>query len=109
MIDNTFPDNDLALLISTARASKLTGNTISGGTIGMGLINVGGAEITGNTVTGTKLGVLVVAGEPSDAEKAQGDAEDAPTDSEDIFDAAFGGAAGDAALAWANEIGRAHV
>src|SRR3546814_12837356 len=74
----------------------------------MGLINVGGAEITGNTVTGTKLGVLVVAGEPSDAEKAQGDAEDAPTDSEDIFDAAFGGAAGDAALAWANA-GQDHV
>src|SRR3546814_3710890 len=75
LIDNTFTDNDLALLISTSQASKLTGNTISGGTIGMGLINVGGAEITGNTVTGTKLGVLVVAGEPSDAEKAQGDAE----------------------------------
>src|SRR3546814_10310367 len=33
LIDNTFTDNDLALLISTSQASKLTGNTISGGTI----------------------------------------------------------------------------
>src|SRR3546814_18399338 len=86
LIDNTFTDNDLALLISTSQASKLTGNTISGGTIGMGLINVGGAEIPGNTVPGTKLGVLVVAGEPRDAEKEQGDAEAAPTDTEAIVD-----------------------